>query len=128
MDRVSIVQKNPIKKEDIACFLCDIRNKNPENTIVLVWDNAKAHLSRLVKITAQLLDVILVFLPPYSPDLNPIEFIWKGIKKELSSRFLLDKEEVRESVEYLFYNFSSSLSFAKAWIRKFLKPLKISLG
>jgi len=119
--------KESHKKEDIACFLYDIRNKNPERTIVLIWDNAKAHLSRLVRRTAQLLDIILVFLPPYSPDLNPIEFIWKSIKKELSSRFLMCKEEVRDAVEHSFYKFSSSLSFAKAWIRKFLKPLEISL-
>ena len=120
--------KESHKKEDIACFLYDIRDKNPERTIVLIWDNAKAHLSRLVRRTAQLLDIILVFLPPYSPDLNPIEFIWKSIKKEISSRFLMCKEEVRETVENLFYKFSSSLSFAKAWIQKFLKPLGISLG
>jgi len=80
-----------------------------------------------VRRTAQLLDIILVFLPPYSPDLNPIEFIWKSIKKELSSRFLMCKEEVQETVENLFYKFSSSLSFAKAWIRKFIKPLNILL-
>lgn len=119
--------KESHKKEDIACFLYDIRDKNPERTIIIIWDNAKAHLSRLVRRTAQLLDIILVFLPPYSPDLNPIEFIWKSIKKELSSRFLMCKEEVRETVENLFYKFSSSLSFAKAWIRKFIKPLNISL-
>ena len=41
--------------------------------------------------------------------------------------FLMCKDEVQEAVEHLFYTFSSSLSFAKAWIRKFLKPLKISL-
>lgn len=119
--------KEAHKKEDIADFLYEIRGKNPEKTIVLIWDNAKAHWSRLVRRTAQLLDIILVFLPPYSPDLNPIEYIWKSIKKELSSMFLMCKEEVREAVERLFYKFSSSLSFAKAWIRKFLKPLKISL-
>jgi len=120
--------KESHKKEDIACFLYEIRDKNPERTIVLIWDNAKAHLSLLVRRTAQLLDIILVFLPPYSPDLNPIEFIWKSIKKEISSRFLMCKEEVQETVEHLFYKFSSSLSFAKAWTQKFLKPLRISLG
>lgn len=119
--------KESHKKEDIADFLYEIRGKNPEKTIVLIWNNAKAHWSRLVRRTAQLLDIILVFLPPYSPDLNPIEYVWKSIKKELSSMFLMCKEEVREAVERLFYKFSSSLSFAKAWIRKFLKPLKISL-
>lgn len=119
--------KESHKKEDIASFLHSIREKNPQRTIVLIWDNAKAHWSYLVRRTAQLLDIILVFLPPYSPDLNPIEFIWKSIKKYLSSLFLKDKEQVRERVEELFYRFSASLSFAKTWIIKFLEPMKISL-
>lgn len=117
--------KDAHKKEDIACFLHEIRQKNHTGTIVLIWDNARAHWSRLVRRTAQLLDIILVFLSPYSPDLNPIEFIWKSIKKELSSRFLMYKEEVQDTVERLFYAFSSSLSFAKSWIEKFLKPLHV---
>jgi putative transposase len=109
------------KKKDIARFLRVIRHENPSGTIVLIWDNARAHLSRLVRKTARLLDIVLVFLPPYSPDLNPIEFIWKSIKKELSSKCLMTKAEVRDSVEQMFYRFSSSLSFAKSWIQKFLE-------
>jgi putative transposase len=30
---------------------------------------------------AERLRIELVFLPPYSPDLNPIEYVWKSIKK-----------------------------------------------
>lgn len=115
------------KKKDIARFLRVIRRENPLGTIVLVWDNARAHLSKLVRRTAHNLDIVLVFLPPYSPDLNPIEFIWKSIKKELSSKCLMTKEAVRDVVEEMFYKFSSSLSFAKAWIQKFLEPLHVSL-
>lgn len=110
------------KKKDIARFLRVIRKKNPSGTLILIWDNARAHLSRLVQRTAHLLDIVLVFLPPYSPDLNPIEFIWKSIKKELSTKCLMTKGEVRDVVEEMFYKFSSSLSFAKSWIQKFLKP------
>jgi len=120
--------KESHKKEDVANFLYEIRKKNSEKTIVLIWDNARAHWSRLVRRTAQMLDIILVFLPPHSPDLNPIEFIWKSIKKELSGMFLMCKEEVRDTVERLFYKFCSSLSFAKAWIKRFLKPLQVKLG
>ncbi len=75
--------KESHKKEDIADFLYEIRGKNPEKTIVLIWDNAKAHWSRMVRRTAQLLDIILVFLPPYSPDINPIEYVWKSMDTEI---------------------------------------------
>lgn len=105
-----------------------IRRKNRGRKIVIVWDNFKSHKSNLMKEVAKKLNIVLVFLPPYSPDLNPIEYIWKSIKKELSSMILMCKEEVKESIERLFHKLSSSLSFAKAWIEKFLKPLQIELA
>jgi len=71
-------------------------------------------------VTAEKLDIRFIFLPPYSPDLNPIEFIWKSMKREISSMFLMCKEELKEIVETLFYTFVSSTSFAKRWIEKFL--------
>jgi hypothetical protein len=40
-------------------------------------------------------------------------FIWKSIKRELSSMFLMHKEGVKRVVERLFYKFSSSLRFAE---------------
>jgi hypothetical protein len=40
-------------------------------------------------------------------------FIRKSIKRELSSMFLMHKEEVKRVVEMLFYKFTSSLSFAE---------------
>ena len=51
--------------------------------ITLVWDNLKAHHSRLVqayvKENAEWLE--LVFLPPYCPELNPIEYLWSAWKR-----------------------------------------------
>lgn len=115
--------KESSKKEDVSDFLYEIREKNGMNRIVMILDNFRSHKSKMVMETAERLGITLVFLPPYSPDLNPIEFIWKSVKRYISSTFLMYKEELREIVETLFYIFSSSLSFAKSWIRKFLVPL-----
>lgn len=57
-------------------FLKDIKISNTEyKAIVAIIDNFSSHKSKLVKQTAEDLDIYFVFLPPYSPDLNPIEFI-----------------------------------------------------
>jgi transposase len=40
-----------------------------------------AHRTENVAITSEILDIELIFLPPYSPQLNPIELIWKSIKR-----------------------------------------------
>jgi len=113
------------KKDDVSLFLYEIRMENPDGNVVVIWDNARVHWSRKVRVTAEQLGIKLVYLPPYSPDLNPIEFIWKSIKREISVLGLKCKEELKRVVKELFYSFSSSLSFAKRWMERFLKPLQI---
>jgi transposase len=54
-----------------------------------------------------------VFLPPYSPDLNPVEFVWKTIKREVSVRFIQSKEHLRNIIKNEFTKVEKSLSFAK---------------
>ena len=50
---------------------------------VVVLDNASFHHSSQAKLLAAAHDVELVFLPPYSPDLNPIESFWATLKRAL---------------------------------------------
>ncbi len=86
-------------QENIVKMLTLIREANPEpQTIILIWDNHPAHLTPLVEQTAKDLQIVLVNLPPYSPDLNPIERIWKQIKKTISEAGLI--EHVKH-LEYL---------------------------
>lgn len=52
--------------------------------IVLIQDGAKYHTSRVVQdfFAAQVHRLTVYQLPPYSPDFNPIEFLWKKVKKQ----------------------------------------------
>lgn len=51
--------------------------------IVLVMDNARYQKCKLVLEKAQHLNIRIVFLTPYSPNLNLIERLWKFVKKEV---------------------------------------------
>jgi len=51
--------------------------------IVLVLDNARYQKCQLVLEKAHSLKIQLIFLPPYSPNLNLIERLWKIVKKEV---------------------------------------------
>lgn len=74
---------------------------------------------------AEMLGICLAFLPPYSPDLNPIEYIWKGIKKVVSAHFIACKEEMRTLIADTYIELFKKLSYAKAWIQELLTPLNI---
>jgi transposase len=65
-----------------VCELLRKIAKNASVPISLVLDNARYQRCHLVINLAQELGVELLFLPPYSPNLNLIERLWKLVKKE----------------------------------------------
>ena len=68
--------------------MCDllraIRLRHPKTRrICLVLDNAPYNKSYQVKDLASELRIKILYLPPYSPNLNPIERLWKFMKKRV---------------------------------------------
>lgn len=67
-----------VNSEFIMDFLADVRTKNNNKIrIHMILDGAAYHRSKVVKEHAELLNIELHYLPPYSPNLNPIERLWK---------------------------------------------------
>lgn len=112
------------KAENVCEFLVKIVEQNPEKRIILVLDNSKSHHADKTVRKARELKITFVFLPPYSPDLNPVEFIWKTIKREVSVRFIQSKEHMKEIIKNEFMEVGKSLSFAKKWMEKFSLQIK----
>jgi transposase len=109
------------KAASIAAFFDRIKESNINyKAIVCIIDNFASHKSKLVKEKAEELGIYLVFLPPYSPDLNPIEFIWKSIKRVLSIKFIMDLDDLKMVITESWNNFSKSKSYAKNWTLRFL--------
>lgn len=50
---------------------------------IVIWDNLGAHRSQAVRQVIEAKGAQLLFLPPYSPDMNPIERCWSKIKTYL---------------------------------------------
>jgi transposase len=109
------------KAPSIAGFLDDIKNSNEAyQAIVVIIDNFSSHKSGLVRQKARELGIYLVYLPPYSPNLNPIEFIWKSIKRVLSTSFVPNLAEMRRIITESFCRFAECKSYAGYWIEKFI--------
>jgi transposase len=62
--------------------------------IYVVLDNARYQHCAFVKAWAIALGIELVFLPPYAPNLNLIERLWKYIKKEIISNHYFESPKV----------------------------------
>ena len=108
------------EKEQICVCLERIREQNPAGRILLVLDNFSSHICEYTRKRAHQLGIDLVFLPVGSPDLNPIEPIWKSLRWEASPLIVESAEEFRALVTDLFDQLTDRVSFAVAWIEKFL--------
>lgn len=110
------------KEEAIVDFLHQVKAANASyRAIIIVLDNFSSHKSDKVVSTAAELGIYLVYLPPYSPDLNPTEFIWKSIRRELSKHFITNLDDMKMTISEVWTELSGSLSFAKHWIEMFLR-------
>jgi len=108
------------KSDDFIAFLEVIRKKNPERPLCIVLDNARIHHAKIVKASQEKLNIYFIYLPPYSPDLNPIEFGWKDLKRELSS--ILDFDEMVERSEGTALELfgERKQSYSRYWVEKFI--------
>jgi transposase len=107
------------KEEGIAEFIKEIRVQNPDpDAIVVVLDNFSSHKTELCKKVARDNGIYLVFIPPYSPDLNPIEFIWKSVRRSVSKFFIKSENYLRDIIVSAFSLCSQTISFADSWIKK----------
>ena len=74
------------RRPQIAEFLQHLLNAHPQETIYVAWDNVNTHqddeVEAIVRSTAGRL--VLMYLPTYSPWLNPIEMLWRHFRREIT--------------------------------------------
>lgn len=67
---------------------------------VIVLDNLRVHHVAPVRELIEQAGCRLVYLPPYSPDLNPIEMVWSKLKAYLRKRAERSTQRVRRAVHW----------------------------
>ena len=98
------IQKSGFRKEHIRRFLQHLL-QNIDGDILVVWDNLSAHKSHLVQdFIAEHDRLEGLHLPPYAPDLNPVEWLWSYMKTtDLANLCCSDlpslRHEIRKSFE-----------------------------
>ena len=61
-----------------------LRTEWPERPLVVLWDGAPDHRAACVRETAAALRITFVPLPGYSPDLMPVEALWRWLREEVT--------------------------------------------
>jgi len=77
-----------IKKEQIVEFLKAL-NAHLKQPLLIVWDGLRAHRSNLVRdyLDSTQGHLQVAFLPPYAPDLNPVEYLWAWLKRHALANY-----------------------------------------
>ena len=105
---VTITNETYINSMSVCELLEKIANIGHTKPITLILDNAKYQKCKLVQERALELGIELLFLPPYSPNLNLIERLWKFTKNEcLNCRYYGSFAEFRESISSFLDNLDS---------------------
>lgn len=105
-----------LDQKTFKCQVFDIKRGNQIETIrvlktlmgqyinkkvCVVWDNAKWHKGKLLRqqlgTGKKLQNLHLINLPPYAPEHNPIEHVWKYTKDKISNRKTNNFEEIKQN-------------------------------
>jgi len=100
LELITVVNDSYINAWSVAELFKKIREQHPLGKIILILDNAKYQKCHVVQCAANMLNIQLQYLPPYSPNLNLIERVWKFIrKKSLNCRYYENFDLFKSAVE-----------------------------
>ena len=80
---ISVCNSSYINSESVCELLQKLKQASAAIPITVVLDNARYQRCKLVQTTAAALGIELLYLPPYSPNLNLIERLWKFTKNKV---------------------------------------------
>jgi len=96
---LSVTNDTYINALSVCELLGKLRELFPDIPITLILDNARYQKCRLVWELAAKLNIKLLYLPPYSPNLQLIERLWKFVKKKcLYSHYYADFETFKSAI------------------------------
>ena len=119
----NIKRKREIRRNLTLKFLnkeCIERKMKCEKRICLILDNYSVHKSAFIKKIAEILNIVLIYLPPYSPQLNPIEQLWRKMKRIIRKKYLYSEEYLKELTEKTFYECLIDNKLCDLWLERFI--------
>jgi putative transposase len=88
------------RRREVAELLHAVLDRHPTETVYIAWDNSSSHEDDAVEavVRAAAGRLVLLYLPTYSPWLNPIEMLWRQFRREVT-HWGVDKEGDTGTIE-----------------------------
>lgn len=116
-------KKRGVNATDFRLFLLDLAPKVPKNSVIIL-DNCRIHHAEILNETWRTLKEMYgidhLFLPPYSPFLNPIEYSFNALKSKLKIQDLYNRNDLLSAIERLIPQVITKEK-AKKWFDKSVK-------
>ena len=103
-------------------YLEKFAEEYPDEIHIIQLDNAPFHPSQDLEIPS---NIILLFQPPYSPELNPIERLWEYVKYHLKLQIFIDLDELKTKVANILNSLSQEIIQSLAGWEYILEALSI---
>jgi len=101
---------------DVFCaYVSEVLSPTLVKGDIVVLDNLSAHKAQRVRELIEASGARLVYLPPYSPDFNPIERCWSKIKTFLRAAKARTRERLDEAIKQAFATITEA--DARAWFK-----------
>lgn len=85
--------------------------------IFVIADNARYHRSQLVQsfLEQEQGNIMMAFLPPYSPELNPDEQVWNHAKSEISKMPIYNKNDMKKAIISVMSSIKNNINLIKSF-------------
>ena len=87
-----LIETNGCNSDFFQVFMDELSATDSEELMLILLDNASFHKTKKLKIPD---NIALIYIPPYSPELNPAEKIWQRLKRAFTNMPFTTMEGVR---------------------------------
>jgi hypothetical protein len=112
-----------LEQKTMQLFLNEVSARHANELVLMFCDGASAHNDKGLKLPENML---LVKLPPYCPDLNPIEHIWDDMREKFFGNLVfksIDAVEAQITTACQFYDSSPEVAQSITGFEWIVKPI-----
>ena len=104
-ETVVLIRKRK-RRQEVAELLQALMDKHLTGTIYVAWDNASTHQDDEVEVVVRSAAgrLVLLYLPTYSPWLNPIEMLWRHFRREVTHCEIFETLKLLIEASYNFFD------------------------